>query len=271
MTDKALIELFSIFITANHVLSHHGLVDGFGHISVRNPGNPENFFMTGSMPPALMKGVSDIAEFDISEVIPVSGSTSSAQSPYSERFVHSRIYAQYPAIQSVIHSHSPAVVAQGLSGVHLQPIWHMAGFLGDEVPIFDPRSVYNETDKHNLLVNNKVLGGAMAALFGTQPGPLGPSPKNTVVMQRGHGFTTWGLSIKHAVYRAVYTQESAKIQQSSANFHSSIGNEPVSLDWTEQVDCQEMNDESIARAWQFWEAQARADALYRNDLDADYL
>jgi len=42
---KNLTALLSTLITANHILSHHAVLDPFGHISVRNPNTNTTFFI----------------------------------------------------------------------------------------------------------------------------------------------------------------------------------------------------------------------------------
>lgn len=113
-------------ITANHILHYHNVLDAYGHISVRNPTNPSRFFLSYSLAPALISSTTDLIEYHISDASPVN----STAKGYSERFIHSEILKQYPSINSVVHSHSEAVLPYTVSGVPLQAAFHMAGFLG---------------------------------------------------------------------------------------------------------------------------------------------
>ena len=51
-------------VIANRVVAHLKLVDSFGHITVRNPENPQRFFMSRSRAPGLVTK-DDILEFDL--------------------------------------------------------------------------------------------------------------------------------------------------------------------------------------------------------------
>jgi hypothetical protein len=35
-------------VTANHILANEGILDGLGHISVRDPDNPQRYLMSRS-------------------------------------------------------------------------------------------------------------------------------------------------------------------------------------------------------------------------------
>ena len=40
-------------VAANHILGHEGILDAFGHVSVRHPDNPQHFFLSRARPPPL--------------------------------------------------------------------------------------------------------------------------------------------------------------------------------------------------------------------------
>ena len=138
-------------VTANHILVNEGVLDGFGHISVRDPNHPERFFIARSMPPALV-ALADLVtcNLDGEVVSPASGKT------YVERFIHSEIYKARPDVMSVVHSHSPAVIPFGVTGARLRPICHMNGFLGAQVPVYEIR--HHAGEASDLLIRNQALG-----------------------------------------------------------------------------------------------------------------
>ena len=114
-------------ITANHILHNHHVLDAYGHISLRNPTNPHTFFLSYSVAPALISSPSDIVEYNVEDASPVQDGVSEG---YLERCIHSEIFKKYPGVNSVVHSHSDAVLPYCISGVELKACFHMAGFLG---------------------------------------------------------------------------------------------------------------------------------------------
>src|SRR5713101_5206229 len=107
--DPALIE---DLVAANRILYDQGVVDGFGHVSVRHDKRPEHFLLARSMAPGLV-AAADIMEFDREgETVDPQGRT-----PYLERFIHSEIFKTRPEVQAVVHSHSPSVIPFGVVSV----------------------------------------------------------------------------------------------------------------------------------------------------------
>ena len=51
-------------VDANHILFDQGVVDGFGHVSVRHPVRPDRFLLARSMAPGLVT-MQDVLEFDL--------------------------------------------------------------------------------------------------------------------------------------------------------------------------------------------------------------
>ena len=54
-------------VVANRVLADLGVLDGFGHVSVRHDKDPNRYLMSRSMAPALVKA-DDVAEYDLDSV-----------------------------------------------------------------------------------------------------------------------------------------------------------------------------------------------------------
>ena len=51
-------------VIANRILAHEGVVDGFGHVRLRHPDNPERYLLSQSRSPELVT-LSDIMEFTL--------------------------------------------------------------------------------------------------------------------------------------------------------------------------------------------------------------
>lgn len=225
--------------TANRILFRQGVVDGFGHVSVRHGQYPERFLLARSMAPGLVTA-SDILAFDLD------GNTLSGDGrrPYLERFIHSEIYRCRPDVMAVVHSHSPCVVPFGVvSGVPFRAVCHMSGFLGMNTPVFEIRDVAGPDN--DMLITDRARGAAVAQSLGG----------HAVVLMRGHGSTVVGTSLRQAVFRAIYTEVNARLQAEALR----LG--PVTyLNEIEAQKASVANDGQIDRAWDLWKMQLGADA-----------
>ena len=231
-------ERIAELVLANHIIAQQGVVDGFGHISVRSAMNPNHYFISRSRAPALVTA-DDIMEYDLDDN-PIDAR---GRSSYLERFIHSEIYKVRPDVQSVVHSHSPAVIPFSVSSVGLRPVSHMAGFLVRQVPVFEIRATGgNETD---MLVRDTALGAALALTLGG----------STAALLRGHGDVVVGKSIRLAVSHAIYTDLDARLQSASL----ALGGKITYLNEVEAAKIGEVNDGQIDRAWEIWRNQALAE------------
>ncbi len=229
-------QVLSDLVVANHILVNEGVLDGFGHISVRDPGNPERFFIARSMAPALVT-LEDLVSVDLDGVV----HDAQGRHTYVERFIHSEIFRARPEVMSIIHSHSPAVIPFGVTGARLRPICHMSGFLGAVTPVYEIRHSAGETS--DLLIRNQALGVSLAQCLG----------QANVALMRGHGSVTVGTSIQQAVYRGIYTESNARLQALAAP----LGDINYLTDAEAQA-TSDMNDQHLDRPWQMWKRKALA-------------
>jgi len=222
-------------VAANHILFDQGMVDGFGHVSVRHPAKSGRFLLARSIAPALVTAT-DIIEFDL-DGNPLDAS---GHALYLERFIHSEIYRARPDARAVVHSHSPAVVPFSVAkDVPLRAVWHLGGILGEGCPVFEIRDVAGPgTD---LLIRNRALGAALAR-------SLGPGP---VVLMRGHGCTVLGSTVRHAVFNAVYTEISAALQAEAMRLGA-----VTYLTREEAEAATACNAAQIDRSWELWKMRA---------------
>ncbi|KAF2856599.1 hypothetical protein T440DRAFT_383478 [Plenodomus tracheiphilus IPT5] len=233
-------DLFKGLVTASHILHNHGVLDAYGHISVRGPDDPATFWMPYNTPPALVSSPDDLVEYYVDGAGAVE---KDAKPGYLERHIHSEIYKRFPAINSVVHSHASDVLPYCVSDVSLKASIHMAGFLGTNVPVWDASGHYPSGSKHDLLVRDATLGASLAATFKpatstgfiyskvrsalpTQLGGATSEPKlepdHAVVLLQGHGFTTVAHGIEEAVYQAIYTKEAAKVQTTALTIQNAF-------------------------------------------------
>ncbi|KAL3479616.1 class II aldolase and Adducin N-terminal domain-containing protein [Aspergillus californicus] len=256
--------VYRTLITGSHILHHHGILDAYGHLSVRHPDNDAVFVMPRSIAPALLSSEADLVEYRVEDASPVNPNSASG---YVERYIHSELYKRYPQIQSVIHSHSPAVLPFTITDVDLRPCVHMAGFLGDRTPKYDVAEFYSAEDERDLLIRNQRLGESLAACF-SHGGNKAYSP---VVLMRGHGFTVAGASIEESVFRAIYTAENARVQTSALTLQLAAGSAPLKhdqslyyLDRTELLATAQMTQWSVRRPWSLWVREVEQEGLYKN-------
>jgi len=219
-------------VIANHILYDQNAVDGYGHISVRNPANPNTFFLARSIAPSTVK-VEDIIEFDMSGKA-LNGDNRTA---YGERFIHSGILKNRPDINSVIHGHAPPILPYGLTGTTLKPVYHMSSFLGEGAPIFEIRNFAKPNPDTDMFVSNIELGNALSQTMGLQ----------YFVLMRGHGYAAGGDSIKKAVFRAIYAIQNASIQSEAIKM-----GQVQYLTPGEAAISQETIEKTIGRPWQLW-------------------
>jgi len=227
-------------VTGNHILFDQGVVDGFGHISVRCVKNPSHFWLSQSRAPGMVSK-EDIMEFnEDSEPVDATG-----RPTYSERFIHGEIYRARPDVISVVHSHAPGVIPFGVTGVALRPVISTAGFLPPVTPIFEIREVVGE-DNGMLVASNKI-GAGLAKVMGKSP----------VVLMRGHGDAVAGPSVKAAVYQAIYTQLNAQIEAESLTLGQGKVTYLNSME-SAKVTATTMKQGGLDRVWQIWKVRAEA-------------
>ena len=119
--DRATLEDLA---AASRILADQGVFDAAGHVSMRHPGHPERFLMSRSLAPQMITA-DDIMEFDLDcNAIDPRG-----RNGFIERHLHGEILRARPDVVAVAHSHSPSVIAFGLSNKPMLAMYHNAAFL----------------------------------------------------------------------------------------------------------------------------------------------
>jgi ribulose-5-phosphate 4-epimerase/fuculose-1-phosphate aldolase len=181
-------------VIAYRLLAEHGIIDAYGHVSIRSPDNPSRFWMARSVAPELVTEA-DMMEFDMeSEPVDAQG-----RSPVNERFIHGEVYKVRPEVMAVVHNHSPSVIPFSCTDTCLRPIFHMSAFIGLGVPNWEIREACEGSD---MLVRDTYLGASLARKLGRHPAAL----------MRGHGAVVVGESLAVAVGRSVYLEQNARMQ-----------------------------------------------------------
>lgn len=230
-------EFLADLAAASRILAERGVVDAFGHISIRHPEAPDRYFMSTSMAPALVTP-DDIIEYNLdSEPCNANGRGS-----FLERFIHGEIYKARPDINSVVHSHSPSVIPFGLVETKIEAMFHNAAFLAAGVPVFDISEKFGKTD---MLVSDHPKGIAFADCLGDKD----------IALMRAHGSVACGPTMQMAVFRAVYTEVNSRVQHWTMAL--SNGGCIASLDEEEGRLADGPNQGACMRAWQLWRGQVR--------------
>jgi ribulose-5-phosphate 4-epimerase/fuculose-1-phosphate aldolase len=224
--------LLEDLVAANRTLAALEIVDGYGHVSVRHDKDPNRYLIARSIAPELV-GAGDILELDLDSK-PVGGGEPKM---YLERFIHGEIYKVRPDVKAVVHHHAPSVIPFAASKVPLQPLYHMAAFIGRGIPIFDIRKVSGDTD---MLVRSPELGRALARTLGDKPAAL----------MRGHGAVVVGETIGQVVGRSYYLQMNARLQAQAMG----LGGEVTYLSAGEAAKAEGFG--GYERAWELWKRKA---------------
>ena len=181
-------------VVANRILANEGVLDGYGHVSVRSPANKNHYLLARAGAPALVTAA-DIVEYDLDSK-PV---TNSSAMGYTERFIHGEIYKARPDVMAVVHCHCLEVIPFADTAVPLQPMYHMGNFIGEGVPIFEIRKVAGMTD---MLISTPQLGRALAQTLGNK----------SAALMRGHGAAVVAESLHLVVGKAYYLNTNARLQ-----------------------------------------------------------
>ncbi|NMG37789.1 class II aldolase/adducin family protein [Chelativorans sp. ZYF759] len=180
-------------VTATKILLNEGILDTFGHISARDPEDPDSFLLAQKLAPSLIKAA-DIQSFNLE------GETTDNRPSYLERYIHSEIYKARPDVNCVLHSHSPAVLPYCFTDQPLRPVTHMGAFLGEAVPVYEIRD--KQGDETDLFGGSPAVCADIAESLGDYP----------VVLMARHGVVNVGGSVREVVFRAFYTEQNAAAQ-----------------------------------------------------------
>ena len=222
-------------VAANRILAMEGIVDAYGHVSIRHPGNPNRYLLSRSQGPEFVVAA-DIMEYDLdSTPVDPKGRVSVV-----ERFIHGEIYKARPDIQAVVHGHSAGVVTFSITQTPLRPIYHQASFLWVGVPVWDIRDAKDPTAS-TLLVRNGPVGASLARGLRDKP----------VALMRGHGAVIVGPDVQTAVRRAIFTEDNAQILSAALRLGG-----PINYITDAEGESRDKTPGDNARGWEYWKRKA---------------
>ena len=222
-------------VVGNRILAREGVLDAFGHASIRHPEQPGHYLISRSLAPALATEA-DLQCFTL-EGEQVGGNE---QAPYAERAIHGAIYEARPDVLAICHNHSPSIIPFGVTNVPLRPVFHAAALMGADIPRWD---IADEFSHAGMLVRTMEQGRSLARTLGSR----------RVVLMRGHGSAVAGQSLREVVMACVYMEQNARVQLQAM----ALGDvRYLSTEEAEFMSQMLVNPLSTDRAWQAWEHRA---------------
>jgi ribulose-5-phosphate 4-epimerase/fuculose-1-phosphate aldolase len=183
-------------VIANRVLAHEGILDAYGHVSIRHPQRPDRYVMAWARSPELIEE-DDLIEFSLDG----QSFDAAGRAPYLERFIHGAIYEQRPDVMAVCHNHTLSILPFSISrSVRLQPVIHTGRVLGGEVPVWDIADEFGA--ETNLLVMNMDQGRSLARTLGA----------GRIALMRGHGSVVVGEDVPAVVAACIAMDKNAQVQ-----------------------------------------------------------
>lgn len=224
-------KLIEDLVAAGRILADHGLLDGWGHVSVRHDKDSNRYLMSRGLS-ADMVTAKDIIEFDL-DSRPVDTHGLPMSGLFTERYIHGEIYKMRPDVVAV--AHAPSLIAFGDTKVPLKPMYHRAAFIAFGIPVFEIRDKAGMTD---MLIRNMNLGHDLAEALGDHP----------AILMRGHGAAITAPTLQRVVARTIFLSLNATLQADAMRMGASINY----LDIEEARKIEAREGHGLARTWEGW-------------------
>ncbi|MGH6664570.1 MAG: class II aldolase/adducin family protein [Pseudolabrys sp.] len=217
---------------ANRIVAHEGVIDAFGHVSMRHPDDPGCYLLSRSRAPELVT-LDDFIEYDLnSQPLRDPG-----VGQYSERVIHGEIYKARPDVMAVCHHHCPSFMPLLITGTDYVPVFHLGAGAGNKPPVWDQHDEFGDT---NMLVVKPEEGASLARALGQQ----------WMVLMKRHGVTVAGVNVRDCVFRSIFSARNAEFQTRAlmigGNFDSLTPGET-------KLAAQLVNNTTgLNRSWEYW-------------------
>jgi HCOMODA/2-hydroxy-3-carboxy-muconic semialdehyde decarboxylase len=215
--------------TANRILAREGVLDAFGHASVRHPDHPERFLLARSLAPELVTA-DDILEFDLTS----QPATPCTVALYSERVIHGAIYRARPDVNAICHHHAAALMPFCLAPLALKVVTQLGATIGVDVPLWDQRDEFGAT---NHLVTREDEAASLARCLGAA----------SIVLMKRHGATVVGTSLRDLVFRCIYSGRDAELQLRGLSYGAIDSFTPDEIRLAGNF-----AETTLTRAWNYW-------------------
>ena len=228
----SLAEARELLARANRMIANEGVLDAFGHVTMRHPTHPTRYLMSRSRGPELVQP-EDIHEFTLDSQIvkPIK------ERLYGERVIHGEIYKARPEVNAVCHHHAPSMLPFCVTNMPMKPLNHLGATMGPKVPVWDSRDEFGNT---SLLVIKPEEGASLARALG---------PHWTVLMRR-HGATVAGRTLEELTFRTIYTARNAAAQIQAELLGAGL--EPLNAEEIELAASYNLQPGPVMRAWEYW-------------------
>ena len=232
---------------ANRMVAHEGVIDAFGHVSIRHPDDPGRYFLSRSRSPELVEP-GDIVEFTLDSE-PVERPTAQL---YAERVIHGCIYQARPDVMAVCHHHASAIMPFAIAGVAIVPVFHLGAAGGETVPFWNQRDEFGDT---NMLVVKPEEGRSLARALGS----------HAAVLMNNHGATVVGRDLPELVARAIFMCHNATYQLQA----KLLGNvATLSPGETRLAGTLTALPTATSRTWEYWTLRLERAGLLPPDIAA---
>ena len=224
--------LLDELVTANRILAREGVVDSFGHVSVRHPDRPDRYLLSRARAPECIE-IDDLMEFALDGTPVAVGNE--GRTPYAERYIHGAVFEARADVRAVVHNHSPSVIPFSVTRAPLSPLMHMCAGIGAQIPTWDSRDRFGDT---NLLVTTMEMARDLAKAMGQRP----------VILMRGHGCVVAGAALREVVFNSIYLQLNADLQMKA----SALGDITFLSEGEIAAVLRTRSSFTFERAWEFW-------------------
>jgi ribulose-5-phosphate 4-epimerase/fuculose-1-phosphate aldolase len=216
---------------ASRMLANEGVLDAFGHVSLRHPDDPSRYLLSRSRSPQLVEPA-DFLEFTLDSQ-PV---TPASVQLFAERVIHGCIFQARPEVMAVCHHHAPAVMPFAIAGVPIVPVFHLGSAVGATVPFWDQHDEFGDT---NLLVVKPEEGRSLARALGA----------HAAVLMTHHGATVVGKDLRELVSRTIFMCRNAEFQLQA---HVLGKVKPLTSGEAKLAGSLNAMPNVVGRTWEYW-------------------
>lgn len=236
MRSSQLEFLLEQLVTATRILVHEGVMDVFGHVAVRDPSDPNVFWLGRAGAPARLT-TDDLMPFGL-DGAPLEATDAPL---FSERFIHAAVFHEDDTAQASCHHHAASLLPFCMGARSLMALSQTGAWMGSEVPVWDSHKTFGDT---NMLVTDMDQATDLATALGA----------GRIVLMRGHGVLVTGTSPEDIVFRCVHACREAEILMAAL----ALGH-VTPLSEGEIVLAGTPTPAAIRRSWDHWTARLSSD------------